>query len=521
MSIPKEPRQLMINVMYLVLTALLALNVSAEVFNAFAMVDKGLKTANTTLDASNEPLPEAIKAGAKKNDKFATYAARVDKIREISKENSAYISGLVDKLIDESGDRNGKPDDGDYVLNGGIRELKGKRDYDATTRLMVKSGEGEKLKAKMLETRAKFLALVDEGDRATFNLPIEIDDKTWKESTNPKENWADFTFGHMPVGATQPIFSKFINDTKSSEAALLNYLSGKVGLAKEEIVLDKFRVVSAPRKSYILRGEKYEADVFLSASAGQGNKTGISIAVNGQRLSTDADGVAKYSAVGSALGKKTYTATASVTNPVTGKTDTYKSEFEYEVGEKSATVSASKMNVFYIGVDNPVEISVAGASSNQINVSMTGGTINKSGNGTYNVRASSVGNATVSVSAPGMNYSKEFRVKRIPDPVPVLGKHKGGKIGDGEFKAYPGVFPLLENFDFDARCEITDFLLVRAPKRQDPEFSPNSGGRYNGKSQDLVNKAAPGDNYLFQDIKCKCPGDGASRAIGSMVFSIR
>jgi gliding motility-associated protein GldM len=339
---------------------------------------------------------------------------------------------------------------------------------------------------------------------------------------NKKKDWADFTFGHMPIGATEPIFSKFINDTKASEAAVLNYLAGKVGLT-EDIVLEKFRVVAAPKKSYILRGETYEADVFLSAAAGGDTKTGISVSVNGSRLSTDKDGNAKYSARGESLGKKTYTATVSVTNPATGETKSYKGDFEYEVGEKSATVSATKMNVFYMGVDNPVEIAAAGVSSNQIQVNMTGGTINRNGDGTYTVRGSAPGKATVSISAPGLTYSKEFRVKPFPSPVPVLSgsKLKGGRVGDGEMKAYSGVSGLLENFDFEAKCDITEYLLIRQAKRQDPEFSPNSGGRYNDKSQSLINKAAIGDNYLFQDVKCKCPGDGASRNIGSMVFTVK
>jgi hypothetical protein len=180
MSIPKEPRQLMINVMYLVLTALLALNVSAEIFNAFAMVDKGLRSANSALDASNAALPEQIKTGAKKKASLQTYADRVDGVGTISKETSAYIQGLVDKLIDEGGDKNGKNDAGDYIEAAGLKEPKGKRDYDATTRLMVDSGEGMKLKAKMEDTRKKFLALIDPADQPSFKLPLEIDDTTWK-----------------------------------------------------------------------------------------------------------------------------------------------------------------------------------------------------------------------------------------------------------------------------------------------------------------------------------------------------
>jgi len=99
MSIPKEPRQLMINVMYLVLTALLALNVSAEIFNAFDMVNKGLMKANDALDAANKDLPQSIKDSAKKSANLAKYAERVDVVGQISKEGSEYIQTVIDAVV--------------------------------------------------------------------------------------------------------------------------------------------------------------------------------------------------------------------------------------------------------------------------------------------------------------------------------------------------------------------------------------------------------------------------------------
>lgn len=521
MSIPKEPRQLMINVMYLVLTALLALNVSAEIFNAFDMVNEGLKTANKTLDGSNEKLPKVIKDGAKKKDELQKYADRVDVVRDLSKDGSSYIAGIVDKLIDEGGNINGKVDDDDYVvLNNGEKELRGKRNYDATTRLMVINGKGEELRVKMEDIKKKMLDLIDAEDRKTFSLPIEIDNEKWKNSLNKKEDWADFTFGHMPIGATLPIFTKFQNDLKSSEAAVLNYLASKVGTTTE-VVFDEYRVVSAPKKTYLTRGETFETEVFLSAAAGNTN-TGISMSVNGAAVNVNSDGIATYSASASGLGKKTYTASATVTNPVTLEKKTYTSEFEYEVGEKSVAISATKMNVFYMGVDNPIEVSAAGVNSNQIKVSIDNGSISRNSDGSYTVKVSGGAEANVSVSAPGMSSSKKFRVKRIPNPIPRFTPTQGGgTMGDGQIKAYQGLIAVLEQFDFDAKCEITDFLLIRQPRREDPEFSPNQGGRYNGKSSGIIAKATTGDTYLFRDIKGRCPGDGASRPLGDVIVNIR
>jgi gliding motility-associated protein GldM len=526
MSIPKEPRQLMINVMYLVLTALLALNVSAEIFNAFDMVDKGLIKANAALDSANKDLPSAIKDSAKKSATLAKYSERVDVAGQISKEGSSYLSELFDKVVDEAGNRDKQVNDGDYITDAnGNREFKGKRDYDATTRLLVDSGEGEKMKAKMLDIKAKYMALIDDADKASFEskMPIVIDDKTWKNSLNPKKSWSDFTFGHMPLGAVAPIFSKYTNDIKSAEAGVLNYLAGKVGLTKE-VVLNKFSVVSAPKKSYVILGESFETDVFLSAAADAASNTGISIAVNGSRLPLDKDGKAKYTAKANEVGVRKYSAVASITNPITGKTDSYRSEFEYEVGQRSVAVSATKMNVFYIGVANPVAVSAAGVPSAQVKVSMTGGSIERGGDGNYVVRVQGPhgSNASITVSAPGVTQSFPFRIKKIPDPVPSLGpKERGGKIGNGTFKGLGGLVPTLENFDFEARCDIVGFQLVRVAKRQDPEFASNGGARISGATQNLQNKATPGDKYFFQDIKCKCPGDPGTRDLGQLVFDVQ
>ncbi|MFT6811067.1 MAG: hypothetical protein ACJA01_004314, partial [Saprospiraceae bacterium] len=107
MAIPKEPRALMINIMYLVLTAMLALNVSAEIFNAFKVVDKGLKESNSAMEEANNALPEAIRTGAKKKSTLATYAERIDPARDAAKSMAEELEGIMEKLIDMSGNEDG------------------------------------------------------------------------------------------------------------------------------------------------------------------------------------------------------------------------------------------------------------------------------------------------------------------------------------------------------------------------------------------------------------------------------
>ncbi len=522
MSIPKEPRQLMINLMYLVLTALLALNVSAEIFNAFRVVTDGLKKSNIVLDESNTKIPGEVDKLARKDEvKLRTYADRANPARAISKEFTEYIQQILDTMVNETGGY-------ETVTNTGVTHLKGEKNKDVTTRLLVgkdpktNSGIGAEIEKNIEATKAKFLELIDTADRADFLNKISMRvDTAWKATR--KKNWAHYNFYQMPLGATLPILNKLQNDAKSTESAVLNYLMGKVG--GEDIKFDKYQVVSAPKKSYIINGEKYESDLYLSASSSNVG-TNMSAQVNGASIPV-IGGVAKYSIVPSGVGLKKYTARFSVVNPVTGQTTTSEGEFEYEVGERSVTVSASKMNVLYKGVDNPIEVSAAGISSNQINVSFDGpGTIKRNSDGTYTVNLQNAARhgtkGTVIVSAGGAGGTrKEFRIKAIPDPIPRLGGVKTNKLGNGEFKAQLGVAAILENFDFDAKCDIVGFNLIRTAKGEDLMEVVNAGARFGGEAARIIGMARPGNTYVFTNIRTKCPGDEISRPLSDIFIQIQ
>ncbi|MEP7320363.1 MAG: gliding motility protein GldM [Saprospiraceae bacterium] len=522
MSIPKQPRQLMINIMYLVLTAILALNVSAEIFNAFRVVNEGLRKSNIVLDEANAKVPEEVDKLARKDEaNLRKYADRAAPTRALSKEFTDYVQGIIDTMVNETGG---------YITEKrtGVTHLKDEKNKDITTRFLVGKepaanlGKGAELERKILETKNKFLQFIDEADRDGFRNKISMNvDSAW--TATKKKNWAHFNFYQMPLGATLPIFNKIENDAKSTEAAVLNYLMSKVG--GEDIKFDKYQVVSAPKKSYIINGEKYEADLYLSASSSNvGSK--MSATVAGASIPV-IDGVAKYTATPSGIGVKKYSARFSVVNPVTNQVTTVEKEFEYEVGERSVTVSAAKMNVLYKGVDNPIEVSAAGISSNQISVSFDGpGTIKKNSDGTYTLHLENSAKpgtqGTITVSANGSSPTRKiFRIKAIPDPTPRLGGIKENVVGNGEFKAQVGIGAFLDNFDFDARCDIAGFKVTRVARGEDILEVTNPGTRFSSESMSVISKAKPGNLYLFSGIRCKCPGDEINRKLGDITVTIQ
>ncbi len=514
MSIPKEPRQLMINLMYLVLTAMLALNVSAEIINAFFSLNKGIQDSNVIVSKSNGDMKTAIDKQAETNPaKYASYKNQADKVIEISKEFESYISGVTNELVTAAGGLDPKHGDG--------RPIKYK-DKDIPTHLFLTAaggkGRGGEIEKKIGETRAKFLAAIeDPADREKLSKSIALQVDQIPAGAEAK-TWVDLKFAHMPVAAVMPALTKMTADAKTSETALLNYFMDKVS-GRIEIKLNKFRVAIAPKKAYLIRGDKFEADVYLGAYSDNPGQ-GLSISVNGGGLPIK-DGVGHYETTPSGIGKQTIKATASIRNPVTGETTSAQGEFEYEVGEKSVTVSAEKMNVFYVGVDNPIAVSAAGVSSNDLRVSMTGGDISKVNDNNYNVRVSKPGEAIITVTATGgLNATKKFRVKMIPDPVVKYGNRKGGVIGSGEMAAFNGLRADLENFDFAATCSIQSYAMVHIARREDPRQA-NVNGPINADATRLTSAAKPGDQYSFMSIKARCPGDLAARDLGSMSFFVK
>ena len=189
----------------------------------------------------------------------------------------------------------------------------------------------------------------------------------------------------------------------------------------------------------------------------------------------------------------------------------------------ACVISLDKMNVFYIGVDNPISVLVSGAPQESVRLTVQSGsaTLEKKDDIHYNVRVSTPGETRLTLSCDGAEQTFYYRVKRIPDPTPLLGgKHKSKHIGNGEFKAQTGLAIILEYFDYDLSCDITGFMVVRMPRKDDPVTLENSGSRFNPDVQKLIEQAAPGDRYFFDNIKVKYPGDMASRNLESLVFNI-
>lgn len=505
MSIPKEPRQLMVNLMYLVLTVMLALNVSAEVLNAFLTMDKSISESSRIVGDSNAQLFGAIEQQAEAYSQFVPFKTKANEAQILVKAFYEYVGALKTELIETSGglDENNEP--------------VSKKRKEPTTRLFVNEGRGDELESKIIEIRKRLLDLIESGNEKALLekiLPLELDPIP---ANSDKNNWAQFTFQQMPVAAVLPILSKFQNDAKIAESAVLNYFYSKV--QGEKVVFDQYAAVISADKSYVIKGESLSSEIFLSAFSSTADN--VTIKVNGREIDVR-NGKALFNIRPNEIGSHSFLAEVSMTNPITGDVKTYTKRFNYEVGERSVTAAADKMNVFYLGVDNPFSVSAAGVASKDVIVSSNDVRMKKIRNGKFNVKPKRIGTATITISGGGLEPTTfEYRVKKIPDPVIRLGRKGQSSMKPNEIKAFKGLVALLENFDFEARCNVVEFEITRLPEKGDAEVVKNRGGTFESSAKNLLSKAKFGDTFFFDQIRVKCPGDEVTRKINGLSIKIQ
>jgi hypothetical protein len=189
----------------------------------------------------------------------------------------------------------------------------------------------------------------------------------------------------------------------------------------------------------------------------------------------------------------------------------------------NCAISLDKMNVIYIGVENPVSIVVRGVPEDSVVITTQNVNLKKYRDDLYIASATTPGEATITVSGGDMGTKTfRYRVKRIPDPRPKLGGiHSSRTMRNGEFKAQGGISTVLDNFDFDIYCEVTSYNMTYMARHSDPITVENTGGRFNSHTADLIYKAKPGDRYFFDNIKLKCPGDAGARVLEPLIFTIQ
>lgn len=503
----ETPRQRMISILYLVLLALLALTVPDTILDAFKNIDNSLETSKSNVNNSVQQLFASFEQTKLKDE-----PQRAKPIYEKAKKAQSIVSDL-NKYIDQLKTDFTKQGGG---VNAKTGDLVNRENEDIAPNLMINQKKGEELKNKINETRNKLLAILTPNEQKAVSFSLEANDPP--KPINGKRKWEEINFGSgTPLTGAMTILTKIQADAQNAESDVVKLILGQMDQAV--VNLDRFTAVAVAPTSYLIQGQPYTAEVFLTASD---SKSEPSISVNGTPLNI-VDGKGTYSVSTSREGVFSWTGLIRV-KQTDGTFKEYRTPQQtYQVSRPSAVVSPDKMNVLYIGVNNPISVSAAGTPTDKLKVSMTGGTISGS-NGKYNVRVSSVGTARINVSATVGNgqtqtlSSTEFRIKRIPDPIAQFAGKMGGTLPTVTIKAQNTISAKLNNFDFEASFKVTRFTMIFAKPRADAIILSSSGSQLTSSMKSALNGITPGSRVIFDNIVAVGP-DGSSRQLNAIALT--
>jgi gliding motility-associated protein GldM len=537
----ETPRQKMIGMMYLVLTALLAMNVSKDILNAFVTVNDSLVKTNATFDAKNDMTQNAFEL-AMLNDERKTkpfYNAAIA-VRNMSKDLDKYITQLKSELyVQVEGVSKAT---GDTLK---LARVNGKDNYMIPTTYMIgdnerkPTGKAAVLKEKINKYRADMLSIIKANLRkpgAYANFEKHLGLRTgpvYSLFEESEVSWEENLFYHVPLAAIITHLSRLQNEIKNCEGDAINLLYSEISAA--DFKFDTLAAKVVAPSSYILSGSEYTADVFVAAFSttqnpqvwlGEVDTTTNTIKGTIDSTSVKIDrGIGTYTVKTGSEGLQKWSGIIRVKSPDnTFKSYAFKSA--YKVARPAASVSLDKMNVFYIGVDNPVTIAAAGVAPSDLLPSMSGGTLSKgSGPGQYNVRVTGGSEASITIRAKVNEKNTamgtfKFRIKRVPDPVGYFSGKKGDdKITKGELMSTPGVIAKLENFDFDLKFEVISFDISMTANGGIATESSNSN-RISPSQASLLKNAKVGSKVYIENVKARGP-DGTTRSINGVNLKVR
>jgi gliding motility-associated protein GldM len=403
-----SPRQKMINLMYVVLMAMLALNVSSDVLNGFSLVSQGLNRSTANASRTNKTILDQFEAQMKANpQKVKVWYDKAHFVQSMSDSIYDLAEDLKIKIVKES---DGK--------DGDVNNIRNREDLEASTQVMLAPGigKGKELYEAIIHYRERILRMVEDKEKREIIASNLSTDVPVKERMMGKD-WPEYMFENMPTAAAVTLLTKLQSDVRYAEGEVLHSLVQNIDV--KDIRVNQLNAYVIPQSQTVVQGGRFSAQIIMAAVDSTNKPT---IYIGGKEYKSE-NGL--YEAVCSSTGDFTLSGYIEMLN---GEGQKVKRNFEqkYSVVAPSATMSADIMNVLYAGYDNPMSVSVPGVASSKLSVSMTGGQLTPKGDGHYIARPTNVGgDAVFTVVAQNEGRSQEmgkftFRVRKLPDPTAFI-----------------------------------------------------------------------------------------------------
>ncbi|MDE5801176.1 MAG: gliding motility protein GldM [Paramuribaculum sp.] len=501
-----SPRQKMINLMYIVLTAMLALNVSSDVLDGFTQVEDGLSRTNSTVSSRNDAVFAQLEAFADANpDKAGAWYAKSIELRAESQRIYEFIDSLKNAIIIEA-DGQLRP----------ISELENREDIEAAARVMLAPGanQGPELRNEIDAFRTYVQGIVtDSLKRASIDMALSTEVFSRPGVIVP-QTWEEAKFDNQPAVAALTLLTKLQNDVRYAEGEALITLLDNIDAG--DVRVNEFNAFVIPQSRMVMRGGRYTADIVLAAVDTTARPT---IFINGNQQPSG-----HYELVASQAGTFNYSGYIDVAHG-DGTTSRHPFSSEYLVIEPTATVSATMMNVLYTGIDNPISISVPGVPASSVSASMTGGSLVKSGDHWIARPAAGGSTATITVSAVMEGRSQTvssatFKVRQLPDPtayIPVGNeRYRGNRpIAKRTLADVPGIRAAIDDGILDVEFQVLSFSIVILDSNGDAATLPSAGASFSPQQKSRIRSMTKGQRFYISRIVVKGP-DGRERTLYPM-----
>ena len=497
---PNSPRQKMINLMYLVFIAMMALNVSSEVLDAFELVENSLRVSTDNASRRNDEVKANLDYAYRENPtKVTEWYEKGVTVKRQTDELYSYIGDLKLRIVQQA--------DGE---KGDVENIKQKDNLEAASHVMLAPivGEGKKLKERIESYRESMSDIVgDPGKKALFESTLST--ATPLKGGIIPTSWEVAMFENMPVAAAITLLTKMQNDIRFVEGETLTTLLTNVDIGDYRV--NEIKALVIPKSQIVTRGMPYEAQIVLAAIDSTKQPEYY---LGETRLSNNIISL-PTGAVGNMY----------LSGKVIADGKTYPYEANYSVTESSATIAPVLMNFLYESIENEVKIAMAGVPSGAIKAELKGGSgtiVHKEGI-IWTVKGLDINSSptvsivlTADVGGRTITASDELKVRRLPEPRPFLSYkdadgstriYRGGTtISRRDLMQIQGVEAAIDDGVLNIPCTVTGFQLLSTDARGNFLPEPSGSGQFTQNQKDYIRNVRPGTRFFIYQVKALDPG---------------
>lgn len=499
--------------MYVVLMAMLALNVSSDVLEGFSLVDEGLNRTKVNSATQNEAIYKELDEAMKQNpEKTRQWFEKAQQVRKMSDSLYTLAENLKWEIVREA-------DGSDADLNN----IKGRDNLEAATHVMLAPGigKGGKLKKAIETYREGIIAMInDESQKKIIRSNLTTD--VPKKAKIQGKNWQEYMFENTPVAAAVTLLTKLQTDVRHAEGEMLHQLVANIDV--KDVRVNEIQALVIPNAQTVVRGGKFSAQIIMAAV----DTTQRPEIYVGNTLLKSEHG--RYETICGSTGDFTLKGYLIMKN---GNGETIRREFSqpYTVVEPSATVSATLMNMLYAGYQNPISVSVPGIPNNRISLSMTNGTLTKKDGGNYVAVPSKVGeDVTFTVTAQNEGRQQEmgkftFHVRKLPDPMGYLEytdskgnttRFKGGRISKQAIVSAGGIGAAIDDGLLDISFRVLGFQTRFMDNMGNVVPEVSNSASFTANQLQRIRSLTRGKLFNISEIRVVGP-DGIERTLTSPV----